>query len=138
MSEIEELKKQKDLAYQERNMLVSFISKLFESSLERHPDEDKSWEDDWRWIVFIKLPTGQASWHIHDSELHLFDHLKRNEGITWDGHTTKEKYDRILNFKKYPSYCCQNCGVMIGWLGRFFQWIPGFHRFKDCKKEQKQ
>jgi hypothetical protein len=26
--------------------------------------------------------------------------------------------------KKYPSYCCQNCGELIGWLGR----IMPFHK----------
>lgn len=29
---------------------------------------------------------------------------------------------------KYPSYCCQECGEMIGWLGR----ILHLHK---CKKE---
>ena len=24
---------------------------------------------------------------------------------------------------KYPSYCCQDCGECIGWLGRFVEWI---------------
>lgn len=92
---IEELEKQKDGAYWERNQLVAALSKIFPSSLERHPDSDTSWEDDWRWIVFVDLPTGQASWHIHDSELDNFKHLLRNCGRTWDGHTTEEKYQRL-------------------------------------------
>lgn len=25
--------------------------------------------------------------------------------------------------EKYPSYCCQQCGAGIGWLGRFFQFL---------------
>ena len=28
--------------------------------------------------------------------------------------------------KKYPSYCCQNCGELIGWIGR----IMPFHKCK--------
>jgi hypothetical protein len=84
----------KDGAYAERNKLVALISKLFSASLERHP-ENEEWEDDWRWIVFIDLPTGQVSWHIHDSELNMFDHLPRNAGRKWDGHTTDEKYERV-------------------------------------------
>jgi hypothetical protein len=29
---------------------------------------------------------------------------------------------------KYPSYCCQHCGLLIGWVGRIFQWVfPGMH-----------
>jgi hypothetical protein len=84
-----------DAVYLERNRLVAALSKLFPASLERHPDTDVAWDDDWRWIVFIDLPTGQASWHLHDSHLALFDHLPRLDGRTWDGHTTDEKYARL-------------------------------------------
>lgn len=87
------LKKQKDQAYAERNRLVAALSKLFPASLEKH--EGENWEDDWRWVVYIDLPTGQASWHIHDSELELFQHLERNMGRKWDGHSTEEKYKRL-------------------------------------------
>jgi hypothetical protein len=84
----------KDSAYKERDQLVAALSKLFPASLERHP-QNETWEDDWRWIVFIDLPTGQVSWHIHDSELRDFDHLKRFGERSWDGHTTPEKYARL-------------------------------------------
>ncbi len=91
-----ELAKQKDIAYAERDQLVAALSKLFPSHLERHPDEDTTWEDAWRWIVMVQLPTGQASWHIHDSELPIFAHLVRDiVHHTWDGHTTEEKYKRL-------------------------------------------
>jgi hypothetical protein len=62
--------------YHERNMLVCALSKIYPSLLGRHPS-DQEWDDDWRWIVYVNLPTGQVSWHIHDSELSLFDHLDR-------------------------------------------------------------
>ena len=87
------LQQVKDGAYGERNALVAAFSKLFPSSLERHVGAE--WEDDWRWVVFIDLPAGQASWHIHDSELPLFDHMTREVGRSWDGHTTAEKYMRL-------------------------------------------
>lgn len=93
--EVEAGRKAKDGAYSERNNLVAALSKLFPASLERHEESDKSWEDDWRWIVFINLPTGQVSWHIHDSELPGFNHLHRICGRVWDGHTTEEKYARL-------------------------------------------
>lgn len=48
---------QKDAAYTERNKLVCALSKIYPAWLERHPDTDVTWEDDWRWIVFIKIPT---------------------------------------------------------------------------------
>lgn len=93
--EIMKGKAEKDSAYCERNKLVAALSKLFPASLERHQPEDDDWDDDWRWVVFIELPTGQVSWHIHDSELSLFGHLRMLEGRVWDGHSTDEKYLRL-------------------------------------------
>lgn len=101
-AELGALKVQKDGAYAERDRLVCALSKLFLASLERHPDSDTTWEDDWRWIVFIDLPTGQATWHIHDSELAWFDHLPRFAGKVWDGHTTPEKYARLAALSASP------------------------------------
>ena len=102
----------KDQAYKERNLLLSLITKVIpcDSWLERHPDADTTWENDWRWIVFIELPTGQASWHIHDSELPLFKHLGRRvyqvpgEKPSWDGHTTEEKYQRVMDVPVITSF----------------------------------
>jgi len=93
--EQEQLRDEKHGAYAERNNLVAALSKLFPASLERHPDEDTSWDDEWRWVVYIDLPSGQVSWHIRDSEVTQFDHLKRFQGRKWDGHTTPEKYARL-------------------------------------------
>lgn len=95
VAEVRRLLDVKDGAYQERDQLVAALSKVFPASLERHPDTDIDWENDWRWIVFVDLPTGQATWHIHDSELSLFDHLKRDTRRKWDGHSTSEKYERL-------------------------------------------
>lgn len=82
-----------DPIYQERDRLVAALSKVYPSYLKLHP-ADEPWDDDWRTIVFIELPTGQASWHIHDSEVKLFTHLLWG-GAEWDGHTTEEKYRRV-------------------------------------------
>jgi hypothetical protein len=98
------LKEEKDNAYTERNKLVAFISKLYPSHLARHL-EDPNWDADWMNIVFIDTPAGQLSWHIHDSELSLFDHIEYGEN-NWDGHTTEEKYDRLQNEKL--SIQCRN------------------------------
>ena len=94
---LERTEKQKDQAYAERNKLVALLSKLFTAHLGRHSELDKDWEEDWRWIVFITLPTGQVSWHIHDSELSLFAHLPHNlsRPNAWDGHTDDEKWERV-------------------------------------------
>lgn len=82
-------------AYWERNQLVSYLSKMFPSWLERHPEEDTTWKDDWRNIVFIELDEGLYSWHIHDSEIKYFGHLTTRKGNSWDGSTTEEKYSKL-------------------------------------------
>lgn len=108
MNEIDKLKKQKDSAYWERNQLVSALSKLFPAWLGKHDINDKEWDFDWRTIVYLELPpdirgnpyedfTHQLSWHIHDSEVSMFDHLsyKKDYGHQWDGHDIEEKYRRL-------------------------------------------
>jgi hypothetical protein len=51
---------------------------------------------DWQTIAYLDLPAGQCSWHIHDSEKHLFEGipLYRRD---WDGHSTAIKYERVLH-----------------------------------------
>ncbi len=96
------MKAAKDNAYAERDRLVAALSKLFPACLARHDAADLAWDDDWRWIVFITLPSGQASWHIHDSELPMFAHLPRSERMLWDGHDTPEKYRRLAALPAPP------------------------------------
>jgi len=50
----------------------------------------------WQTLLFIELPTGQVSWHIHKDDLPLFDSLPQNQ-IIWDGHTREERDTRIQN-----------------------------------------
>lgn len=115
--DMQKIIKQKDKAYWERNQLVAALSKTLPSYLAKHPDTDKDWDDDWRTIVVVNLPSGlsadyigtaddvrdrgyedniQMSWHVHDTDLPMFDHLFYQEGPwSWDGHTTEEKYRRL-------------------------------------------
>lgn len=95
MKEVEAQKESKDRAYKERNQLVAALSRIFESHLMRHPEDDASWERDWMWIVCIHAPiVGQMTWHLHDSDLPLFKHLQEGPNH-WDGHTTEQKYRRL-------------------------------------------
>lgn len=91
--DLTELADQKNAAYHERDQLVAVLSKIWPAHLSLHEGE---WEDDWRHIVCIHTPAGQATWHIHDSELFLFEHLEMQPGH-WDGHTTGEKYARLAS-----------------------------------------
>ena len=88
-----EMEAQKDAAYLERNKVVAALASVFPSGIARTAIE--GWSDDWHGCVYIDLPTGQASWHYHDSQAHLFEHLPVYTG-KWDGHDTEEKYRRVL------------------------------------------
>lgn len=93
---VRKIDKQKDSAYSERNCCVSLLARMalamgLKAGIARHDGAD--WEDDWRNIVFIDLPTGQVSWHFHDSEGVLFNNLPKYDA-PWDLHSTAEKYRR--------------------------------------------
>jgi len=93
----------KDQAYSERNQCVALIAKLaaqqgYTIGMGKHDPKDYNWEDDWRNIVYIDLPTGQISWHIHDSELELFSQLPPYAN-GWDGHSTDEKHQRMREYR---------------------------------------
>ena len=88
----------KNPAYGERNQLVLFLTKCYPSYLGRHAEEDKEWENDWKNIIYIESPAGQLSWHIHDSELPMFEHLPSFKG-EWDHHTSEEKYGRLRSLR---------------------------------------
>lgn len=97
---IERLEETKNTAYAERQKMVQALTFIFPAHMKRHPDSDSEWEDDWRNIVCIHGPAGQMTWHIHDSEAHMFGHLNRKPDpfadCEYDDHTTPEKYDRLL------------------------------------------
>lgn len=98
-AERDALRATKNDAYHERDQCVALIARMARAlgcpvGTTRHPDSDTSWEDDWRTIVFIELPSGQVSWHFHDSEKDLVADLPAYEP-SWDGHTTQEKYRRV-------------------------------------------
>lgn len=86
-------KAQKDAAYLERNKLVALLASLFPSGIAKTAIE--GWSEDWHGCVYIDFPGFQASWHYHDSQAYLFEHLPPYEG-SWDGHTTEEKYENLL------------------------------------------
>lgn len=91
-SELRSMRDRKDGAYLERNQVVAALAKCFPSGTARTAIE--GWSDDWHGCVYIDLPTGQVSWHYHDSQAHLFADLPPYAG-KWDGHDTPEKYRRL-------------------------------------------
>ena len=103
--------KQEDSVYSERDMLLCAFVKVISAvgvkcGLAHHNqnvDENKiePWDPEWLNVVFVELPNGQCSWHIHDSELPWFDFLTLDPTWKWDGHSTVVKYTRlaVMNVK---------------------------------------
>lgn len=87
-----EMEVRKDAAFLERNQVVAALAKSWPSGVAR--TAIKGWSEDWHGCVYIDLPTGQTSWHFHDSQAYLFDGLPAYAG-KWDGHDTPEKYRRL-------------------------------------------
>lgn len=90
--ELQSMEERKDAAYLERNEVVAALAQCFPSGLAKTAIE--GWSEDWHGCVYIDLPTGQASFHYHDSQAYLFKGLPQYQG-KWDGHTTQEKYERL-------------------------------------------
>lgn len=92
-------------AYEERNRVVALCLRMalalgWKAGVGEHQDvPGEDWDPEWRMLVTVDLPTGQASWHVHDSQKHLFEGLPKYDG-TWDGHTTSVKYERIAQLVK--------------------------------------
>lgn len=89
-----------DGAYAERNQLVAGLSKLYPAGQKKTAIE--GWDETWHNCIYIDLPTGQVSWHIHDNEMAQFVHLPPYAG-EWDGHDTPEKYRRLAALTAQPA-----------------------------------
>lgn len=93
----------KDTAYRERNMCVAALARFaiglgWRVGMGKHDPNDKAWEDDWHNLVVIESPAGQMTWHIHDSDMPLFEGIPPTDEdwvYVWDGHTTPQKYERL-------------------------------------------
>jgi len=88
----DEHQSQLDAVYLERNQVVAALAKAYPSGIAKTAIE--GWDEAWHGCVYIDFPWGQASWHFHDRDAHLFTHLPPYKG-EWDGHTTEEKYAAI-------------------------------------------
>jgi hypothetical protein len=106
--ERDKYKKRKDEAYEERNRLVALVARMTlahggVAGVGVHEDTpDVEWHPEWRTLVAIDLPTGQASWHLHDSHVHLVRDLPAYTE-PWDRHTTEVKYERVAHAYAPPS-----------------------------------
>lgn len=78
--------------YRERAFLVAHLASQYFSAITYNDPNEPDWP-----VIYIETPAGQLSWHLSPDDLDLFEHVIRvtPESITWDGHTTEEKYRRL-------------------------------------------
>ncbi len=100
---VEELNAAKNQAYSERNKCVVAMASMAQRlghtvGIAYHDPNDEAWDPEWRTILVIELPTGQVTWHLHDSEKELLSQFQELPDHEWDGHTTEEKYKRLLAY----------------------------------------
>lgn len=95
----EQLQNQQEVVknvYKERNILVALLARIFPSGLQKTSIE--GWDEAWHNCVYIEFPWGQqASWHFHDTDKPLFEGIG-DYWSNWDGHSTEEKYQSIINY----------------------------------------
>lgn len=92
---IQGVRGERDKAYEERAKLVAFLAAVYPAELAEAESDSGAW-----WLVFVSTPAGQMSWHIHEDDLDLFEHLhdKPQTSLSnWDGHTTEQKYERLAD-----------------------------------------
>lgn len=94
---LNEALRQRDDAYRERDQCVALLSHMAGAlglKVGMARTNIPGWDPEWHCCVYVDLPTGQVSWHFHDSEMPLFQTLPLYTG-EWDGHDTEEKYRRV-------------------------------------------
>jgi hypothetical protein len=105
-------------AFTERNKIAVCLAKAAialggNAGVAQHDPEDKTWDPEWRTILFIDLPgVGQLSWHFHDRDRGLLEGMLSYED-DWDGHTTEDKYSRMVT--REVENCMDLCRVRMGY-----------------------
>lgn len=79
-----------EAVYRERHHVIAHLAAIYPSVMMLNADTE---EPDWP-VLYVELPTGQASWHISPADMDLFHHVRIGEA-TWDGHDVAEKYRRL-------------------------------------------
>lgn len=79
--------------YRERAMLIAALARHYPGAVMSRNDNR---EPDW-WVIYIETPAGQLSWYIHGDDFELFPWVPvvEPDEVTWDGHSTEVKHERL-------------------------------------------
>lgn len=81
--------------YRERAHLVSHLASLYPSTIGYTDPSEPDWA-----VVSIITEAGQLTWHISPDDMDLFRHVSWDSTVEWDGHSTEEKYERLVKLTK--------------------------------------
>lgn len=92
MNDVEE----KNEAYRQRNHLVAALAQIYPSGITK--TNIPGWDEEWHGCCFIDLPSGQISYHYHDSQKYLFENLPPYSK-EWDGHDKDVVHKRLSELR---------------------------------------
>lgn len=105
------MKTKLDDVYKERNTVLAGLMGMAHALLVIKPDYmkmkigralhsegDLVWSCGWRNIIVLEMCGEQMTWHVHDSDMKMFEWLPLIENYEWDGHSTDEKYERLKTY----------------------------------------
>lgn len=79
---------------------------LFINLCMQNPDQARIGKTDGEWFVlFLQLPSGQISYHLHTKYLPLVTRsIVADLSLEWDGHTSKDVIHRLTESTHYSKY----------------------------------
>ncbi|MGK5531565.1 hypothetical protein ACSNOC_13340, partial [Streptomyces sp. URMC 129] len=85
-----------DAAYRERAQLLAWLAQHNPAVIAPASDvEEPGWQ-----VLYLTTGHGQMTWHIAPRDAELFDGVEHvgvdDPRARWDGHSTEEKYERLL------------------------------------------
>jgi hypothetical protein len=93
-AERDQARAERDAVYRERAELVAYLAAHYPAVLVTDAPDAPGWA-----IIYINLPTGQASWHLANDDVALVADVETvpadDPRATWDQHSTELKYQRL-------------------------------------------
>ena len=78
--------------------LVALLASIFPSVMSYHSPDESGEDHDWGWVVYLKLPSGQVSFHIGEDRTTWFKNVQVANITPWDGHNRFDKWERISQY----------------------------------------
>jgi hypothetical protein len=91
----EQLEKDIDAVYRDRNLLACALVESCGSGVMGGWSPDETVSDEWA-IVWLETPMGQMSWHVPREMANSL--VTRNDGYEYDGHDREIKNDRLASW----------------------------------------